>query len=749
MIGNCSKFTRDLKVGLQETLDEIQTECLPQSTSHELKDKASSLAIYLKENWIHIPYFPAFHRPGWLLKYAVGPYDANWAESVFADFWAGVTVALTLIPQGLSYATLANVPPVNGLYCAILPSAMYTFFGSAMTLAVGPVAIVSLLTGEIIISKVPNYATDTKAAVDLAGQIALCVGIILVAFSIFNCGNFIRYISHPVMAGFTSGAAMMIGLNQVKAAFGFGNAVPQAGQAEYVYNYQVMQWFIENWNGRYSYTAAQIAKKPIYGLLNGQLFRNSYAPKICFGTYVALIIIQNLKAHYKSNPERKKSYYFFVWTIFANLAPFISIIICAQAAANIKHDNFLDDLSHLKQLDYDKYSLKCVGAVASGVNILNIPSFKFDFGEIFVAAIPLALISYMESYSVARKIAAQTNELQLLNASQELWANGVANLLGAVSSAYPVSGSFSRSALNYASGAKTPLSKIVTMIVVIVALSTLTNTFKYIPQSALAAVIFAAVTNLISFTDLWHAWKFSKKDFFTMLFTWIMVLTFNTEIGILVGLASSILIFLVDVVQLTNSKPTLIETHGENADIRIVKVGGDITFLTANEIRDFVSNLTFTKEFTEDSLVLMDSSSRMYHRVSSSFEQVFHVKDFAYVDELPRAIILDLSMVRVIDLTGLQAFEEILKEGRGKGIKFVLMNCIDALKPDFRKIGLFSDESSLEINLECFLKNSAIVRTSSEEKMDDSTTKYGVLPPVEEDNNKHNFEIGVELEGTL
>lgn len=125
-------------------------------------------------NSFYFPYLPAFHRPGWLLRYIVGPYDAIWAENLYADIWAGITVAMLLIPQALSYATLANLPPVNGLYCAVLPSAVYTFFGSSLQLAVGPVAIVSLLMGQLI-SKY-NITPGTPESVDFAGELGLGLG---------------------------------------------------------------------------------------------------------------------------------------------------------------------------------------------------------------------------------------------------------------------------------------------------------------------------------------------------------------------------------------------------------------------------------------------------------------------------------------------------------------------------------------------------------------------------------------------
>lgn len=197
---------------------------------------------YFRENWknfFHIPYFPAFHKPGWLLRYIVGPHTPELLFMIFSDVIAGITVALTLIPQGLSYAQLANLPPINGLYTAILPSATYTFFGSSMQLGVGPVALISLLTAELINKY--GIIPASPEAVNFACQAALAVGTILVVMSVLNLGNFIRFISHPVMSGFTTAAAMIIGMNQLKSAFGFVNNPPQQGQTGYDYNYQVMR----------------------------------------------------------------------------------------------------------------------------------------------------------------------------------------------------------------------------------------------------------------------------------------------------------------------------------------------------------------------------------------------------------------------------------------------------------------------------------------------------------------------------
>ena len=160
--------------------------------------------------WLHIPYLPLFHRPGWLMRYMVGPHDQELMNMLFADFVAGLTIALTYVPQALSYAKLANLPAINGLYACILPAAVYCFYGTSMQLAVGPVAIVSLLTGGLVSQYQPDFATNTVGAVDTAAQACLSVGIIMCCMSLLNLGSFIQFIAHPVMSGTTFGSTLVV-----------------------------------------------------------------------------------------------------------------------------------------------------------------------------------------------------------------------------------------------------------------------------------------------------------------------------------------------------------------------------------------------------------------------------------------------------------------------------------------------------------------------------------------------------------
>ena len=694
----------DLKISTIELLEEVKEECIPPPLTEGTMKK---IKHYVKR-WTHIPYLPAFHRPGWLLRYIVGPYDLQWIEGIITDFIAGLTVALTLIPQGLSYAVLANLPPINGLYCAILPSAAYTFFGSSMPLGVGPVAVVSLMVGEIIAELVPDFADDPQAAIDCAAQIALCCGIILTAMSILNMGDFIRYISFPVMSGFTSGAACQIGLSQLKSAIGSLISIPQTGQTfmgkKYEYNYEVMQYIEDHWYD----------KDPKYGLN----IQNPYACKICFGLYIPLLFVVLLKGWIKSTPERKKNIFFRLWMFVSNLFPFFAILIGCRVAKDIILGS--DYPASKSADDIYAYKLDVIKDVPSGLNILRSPNLNFSMGEIFQKSIALTLIAYMESWSVARKLADMRGELPFLNASQEMWANGVANLLASVSSSYPVSGSFSRSSLNHNAGAKTPLSKLTTMIIIVIVVtsSKITSSMYYIPKAALSAIIFASIYNLIDFEDLWEAWKHSKKDFITMLATWICVLTFNTEIGLAVGVGSSILMFLADVAFNKENEPLLIQQARENGGIDVVRLEGDLNFVTVGRFKWFISTLVNVehKHVSKESSL----SLRLFAKVNVFLDKWLAPKKIPTVEMLPKAIVVDLAKVKILDLSGLVGLDEVGRELRNRGVLVAFINTTEYINDMLTKYKLKNDQSQGDIDLEPYLTNSHLAVQPTKQRISDT-----------------------------
>ena len=272
-----------------------------------------------------------------------------------------------------------------------------------------------------------------------------------------------------------------------------------------------------------------------------------------------------IKIYWKVSKETKKNFWYKAFVFAVNMLPLAAIIIGANLSwRTIKEANLDWDPIKNAYAIYDsvtrKYTtptdlfqyyaskLKIVGAIPAGLDILRTPKFNYPMGPFFLKVLPLTLINYMEAYSVARKIASERNELHILNANQELYALGAGNLIGCIATSYPVTGSYSRSALNNAAGARTPLSKVVALVVVLLSLGVLTPYFYYIPNAALAAIIWVSIFNLLSFGDMWEAWKHSKPDFLVMLVTLIFTFTFETSIGLAAGIAASLLVYLYSIV---------------------------------------------------------------------------------------------------------------------------------------------------------------------------------------------------------
>jgi len=633
---------------IQSGLAEVKSECIPKFGDGGIDLKS---VLYSLPSYIHIPYFPAFNRPGWLKGYIVGPHNAKLLEDFTKDLWAGVIVALTLLPQGLSYGVLANLPAVNGLYCAILPSATYTFFGSAMQLGVGPVAIVSLLVGKLVTKYIPDPTKDIPGAIEVCSQAALICGIYLVILSIFKAGYLIQYISHPVMSGFTSAAAMLIGFSQVRSGFGFPSVAPQTGQKGYTYNYQTFQWYIDNWNGKDA---------------KGVAYINPIAVKICFGIYIPLIIFWFVKEYVLlPTPERKSRIWYKVYTYISAIMPLFAIIIGAQVAKDIILNAGTDP--------YAK-SLKVVGTITPGLNFINLPKYtRFPWNDMFADVLPLTLISFMESYSVGRKIAVIRNELHILNADQELWAIGAGNLMASISSAYCCSGSFSRSALNAASGAVTPLSKATTMSIICIALASLAKEFYYIPNPALSAIIWVALTPLISPPDLWQAWKHSKKDFLVMLITGVMTFAIDTEVGLAVGLPVSFAFLLTDfftrkavasaVVSHTPTDGSVcveqFDSLAQQSNVEILRVNTDLNFVTVHAVKKYV------------------------------------IEEIVYKKEELTAVVLDFGDVYSIDLTALLSLKELSFYLHSRGLYFIITGATPVVQ---KLLDRFAAEEGLELD---------------------------------------------------
>jgi SulP family sulfate permease len=372
------------------------------------------------------------------------------------------------------------------------------------------------------------------------------------------------------------------------------------------------------------------------------LYRNHFATEIFWGLFIPLFAVAVFKSYYKPAPEVKKLYVYRIGIFIANILPLIAMIIGAKCAYDIQSNNLTD---------YYARTLKTVGALNAGINdLIHVPVFDQPWGPLFIEIIPIALIAFMESYSVARKIALERRELHLLNCNQELFAVGIANLIGSVGSSYPVAGSFSRSSLNAAAGARTPLSKAVCMLVVVLVISTLTQTLEYVPTAANAAVIWAALWNLIDFTDLWDTFKINKQDWFVEISTLVITFVIDTETGLACGIGLSVIFLLYDLAFSSKSRP--FSTKSSNG-VEVVRINSDLSFFTVSRIKDYIA-------FE----VLLNPSKNV------------------------KRLIIDFIDVKHVDKTALLAFEEIYLQAEGQEVVIETINVPADVSLKFEKAGI-------------------------------------------------------------
>jgi len=388
------------------------------------------------------------------------------------DLSAGLTVGIMLIPQGMAYAMLAGLPPVFGLYASLIPQVIYALLGTSRQLSVAPVAMDSLLVaaglGALSLSGIEEYTS-------MAIFLALFMGIIQFLLGIVKMGFLVNFLSKPVISGFTSAAALIIGLSQLKHLLG----AP-----------------IENSN--------QIH------ILLGNTFEvldqiNGYA--IILGVAAILII----KAIKKWSPR-----------IPAALVVTILGIVITYA------------------LNLSEHGLNIVREVPSGLPKVGLPEFSIDrINDLAPIALTLALIAFMEAISVAKAIE-ERKGLQEVRPNQELIAIGMANVVGSFFQSYPVTGGFSRTAVNDQAGASTPLASIISAFIVGLTLLFLTPLFYYLPKTVLAAIIMVAVFGLIDFAYPVRLFRKRKDEFAVLMITFLTTLTVGITQGIILGVLLSL-----------------------------------------------------------------------------------------------------------------------------------------------------------------------------------------------------------------
>jgi len=402
----------------------------------------------------------------------------NYKKTFFVgDLTAGVTVGIMLIPQGMAYAMIAGLPPVFGLYASLIPQVIYAIMGTSRQLAVGPVAMDSLLVaaglGALSLSGIDEY-------IAMAIFLSLFMGAIQLLLGVLRMGFLVNFLSKPVISGFTSGAAIIIGLSQLKHLLGI------------------------------EITRSNQVHKLIINAFENINLTNVYTVLIGFLSIVLIKFIKKLNKKYNKRVPTA--------LIIVVLGVFIVYFF-----------------------DLYQFGVKIVGSVPSGLPSFEIPKIPLDrISELTPIALTLALIAFMEAISVSKAIEENHNDYEI-DPNQELIALGSSNILGSLFQSYPTTGGFSRTAVNDQAGAKTGIAPLISALIVGLTLLFLTPLFYYLPNAVLAAIIMVAVFGLIDFSYPLELFKNRKDEFVLLIITFLTTLTIGIKEGILIGVLLSLL----------------------------------------------------------------------------------------------------------------------------------------------------------------------------------------------------------------
>jgi sulfate permease, SulP family len=416
------------------------------------------------------------------------------------DLTAAFIVTIMLIPQSLAYALLAGLPAEAGLYASIVPIVLYAVFGTSRSLAVGPVAVVSLMTAAAL-SNIAEQGTMGYGVAALS--LAALSGLILVAMGLFRLGFVANFLSHPVIAGFITASGLIIAASQLKHIFG----IPAQGHnlAE------LMVSLVEN-IGAINWITATIGI-----LATGFLFwvRKGLKPvltKLGLGAGLTGFLVK--------------------------LGPIVVVVATTVA---------------VWFWDLPSYGVKIVGAVPQSLPPFTLPSLSLDLlGQLLLPAFLIAIIGFVESISVAQTLAAKKR--QRIDPDQELIGLGVANIGASLTGGFPVTGGFSRSVVNFDAGAATPAAGAFTAVGLAIAALALTPLIYFLPTATLAATIIVAVLSLVDFSILRRSWGYDRADFAAVATTVVLTLAMGVEAGISAGVLLSVLLHLY-----RSSKPHIAE----------------------------------------------------------------------------------------------------------------------------------------------------------------------------------------------
>ncbi|MCW8356848.1 sulfate permease [Marinomonas pontica] len=484
-----------------------------------------------------------------------------------ADILASFIATILLIPQSMGYALLAGLPAVVGLYAGIIPSILYSLFGTSRTLAVGPVAVTSMMTATIL---APFTVSSSDHYAAIAIMLAFLSGVFLIMMSLLKMGFLSNLLSHPVISGFISASAILIAVGQFKHLIGVqaqGNNLIELGQS--------MMLHIEDIN----------------------------MPTVIL-SIISVLSLVLLKRHLTTTLS-KLGLSENTANMLGKSGPVIVVVATTSCVA---------------AFSLDSLGIKIVGSINNHLPTIPVEYFTLDtLIDLLPGAFLISIVGFVGSVSVAQSFAAKRK--QSINPNQELVGLGLANLGAAFSGSFPVTGGFSRSVVNVSAGATTPMTGILTGLLMLFTLLFLTPLFYYLPTAVLASCIITSILQLIDFKDFTRLYRFSKQEALGLLATFFVVLFISMETGIIVGVSLSLLFFLwhtshphIAVVgrlpgteHFRNVKRFDVET---TPNIMTVRIDENLFFANARVLEDYVLTLVSQHKNTRH-LILMCNAVNM------------------------------------------------------------------------------------------------------------------------------------------
>ena len=512
------------------------------------------------------------------------------------DLIAGITVGIILIPQGIAYALIAGLPPIYGLYCALVPQVIYAIFGSARQVAIGPVAMDSL----IVATGVSTLAlAGSESYIEIAILLAFMVGTIQFVLGVFSLGFIVNFLSRPVITGFTSAVALIIGINQFRNLLG----------VDFVQSDQIHELLEDIW-----------MKFSFYNL-----------PTTIIGM-IAVAIIFVFRKIDKRIPS-------------ALIVVVLGIVIMRFFGKN------LTDVSIVQN-------------IPSGLPSFGIPTIELEqIRELFPIALTLVMVGYLETISIGKSQETK-QDVYKVRPNQELIALGLSNIFGSFFKAYPTASSFSRSAINQESGAKTGMAAFISVVMVIITLLFLTPLFYYLPKAILAAIIIVAVFALVNIKEAVFLWRANNLDFWLLISTFIATLFFGIEYGITVGVGLSLVVLIF-----RTSRPYVVEL-GKVPDANFYR----------NKER-------FEEVIIEEDILVFRFDAQLFYANSNYFRD----KMDEMADKKGKAlklIVLDSESINRTDSTGVEMLKERIKFYQKKGVLFYFAGVKGPLRDALFKGGL-------------------------------------------------------------